>query len=152
MRVLLHHKRSKINDRSLEIYVHWRPRLDYNHKVSMSRRKIGSGERQFNNVDYTQLTETDNGFIDSQFVNPPVKIPWKAITLAALLFVGGTVMLIMGSLIISGHIDSKYSDRMWPVIILGALMFIPGAYHMRVAILAYQKVPGYSFDDIPEFD
>lgn len=46
----------------------------------------------------------------------------------------------------------QYSDRMWPVIILGALMFIPGAYHMRVAILAYQKVPGYSFDDIPEFD
>lgn len=41
---------------------------------------------------------------------------------------------------------------MWPVIILGVLMFIPGAYHMRVAILAYQKVPGYSFDDIPEFD
>ncbi|CAL1674259.1 unnamed protein product [Lasius platythorax] len=117
----------------------------------MCRKKVQS-DRQFGNVDYTQLTETDNGFFDSQFVSPPVKIPWKAITLAALLFVGGTVMLIMGSLIVSGHIDSKYSDRMWPVIILGALMFIPGAYHMRVAILAYQKVPGYSFDDIPEFD
>lgn len=31
-------------------------------------------------------------------------------------------------------------------------MFIPGAYHVRVAILAYRKVPGYSFDDIPEFE
>ncbi|KAL6446132.1 hypothetical protein ACFW04_001046 [Cataglyphis niger] len=123
----------------------------YIHKASMCRKKVQS-DRQFSNVDYTQLTETDNGFFDSQFVSPPVKIPWKAITLAALLFVGGTVMLIVGSLIVSGHIDSKYSDRMWPVIILGALMFIPGAYHMRVAILAYQKVPGYSFDDIPEFD
>lgn len=40
--------------------------IDYINKVSMSRRKPGSGDRQFNNVDYTQLTETDNGFVDSQ--------------------------------------------------------------------------------------
>lgn len=31
----------------------------------MSRRKLGS-DRQFDNVDYTQLKETDNGFVDSQ--------------------------------------------------------------------------------------
>ena len=31
----------------------------------MSRRK-GGREKEFNNVDYTQLTETDNGFVDSQ--------------------------------------------------------------------------------------
>ncbi|XP_016842096.1 uncharacterized protein LOC100114926 isoform X3 [Nasonia vitripennis] len=61
--------------------------LDYIHKLSMSRRK-GVRERQYDNVDYTQLTETDNGFVDSQFVSPPIKIPWKAITLATLLFVG----------------------------------------------------------------
>ncbi|XP_011494787.1 PREDICTED: transmembrane protein 230 isoform X2 [Ceratosolen solmsi marchali] len=124
---------------------------NYIHKLSMSRRK-GARERQYDNVDYTQLTETDNGFVDSQFTTPPIKIPWKAISLATLLFVGGTVMLVIGSLIVSGQIDTKYSDRMWPIIILGILMFIPGAYHVRVAVQAYRKIPGYSFDDIPEFD
>ncbi|KAG5333709.1 TM230 protein, partial [Acromyrmex charruanus] len=98
------------------------------------------------------ITNHQINYMNLIFVRPPIKIPWKAIMLAVLLFIGGTIMLIMGSLIVSGQIDSKYSDRIWPVIILGALMFIPGAYHMRVAILAYQKVPGYSFDDIPEFD
>jgi len=31
----------------------------------MCRKKVQS-DRQFSNVDYTQLTETDNGFFDSQ--------------------------------------------------------------------------------------
>lgn len=31
----------------------------------MCRKKVQS-DRQFGNVDYTQLTETDNGFFDSQ--------------------------------------------------------------------------------------
>lgn len=44
--------------------------IDYINKVSMSRRKPGNGDRQFNNVDYTQLTETDNGFVDSQVRYP----------------------------------------------------------------------------------
>lgn len=34
----------------------------------MYKRKV-TREKQFNNVDYTQLTETDNGFVDSQVCN-----------------------------------------------------------------------------------
>lgn len=114
----------------------------------MSRRR----GRDYERVDYTKLAATDSGFIDAQFASPPQKIPWKAVTLAATLLVTGTVLLILGSLVVSGHIDVKYSDRMWPMIILGALMFIPGAYHVRIAYYAYREVPGFSFDDIPEFD
>lgn len=114
----------------------------------MSRRR----GKDYEHVDYTQLNASDSGFIDAQFISPPQKIPWKAIILAGSLLFAGTLLLVLGSLIVSGHIDMKYSDRMWPMIILGVLMFIPGAYHIRIAFYAFKKVPGYSFDDIPEFD
>jgi len=31
-------------------------------------------------------------------------------------------------------------------------MFIPGAYHIRIAYYAYTGEQGYSFEDIPDFD
>ncbi|KAJ3665335.1 hypothetical protein Zmor_000834 [Zophobas morio] len=123
---------------------------EYLDDLKMSRRR----GRDYDHVDYTKLapTDKDNGFVDAQFVTPTQKVPWKAICLATLLLVVGTFLLIFGSLVVSGHIILNYSDRMWPMIILGLLMFIPGAYHVRIAYYAYKQVPGYSFDDIPEFD
>ena len=46
----------------------------------------------------------------------------------------------------------KYGDRLWPWIIFGSLMFIPGSYHVYLAVNVFMGTPGYSFDDIPEFD
>lgn len=46
----------------------------------------------------------------------------------------------------------QYSDRTWPLLLLGALMFIPGAYHTRIAYYAYKGYEGFSFEDIPEFE
>lgn len=97
-------------------------------------------DRNYDDVDYTQLTETDHGFIDSQvgyfneyqlpywlsnefrkfdisiidctfqFIVPPTKVPWKAISLATMLFLGGTIMLVVGTLILTGHLDSKVCE------------------------------------------
>ncbi|XP_013381000.1 transmembrane protein 230 [Lingula anatina] len=102
---------------------------------------------------YHRLTKSsDDGFIDLQFVRPPPKVPWKAISLAVVLFVVGSILLTIGALLLSGTlIDQKYADRTWPVLILGLLMFIPGSYHVRLAFYAYQGYQGYSYSDIPDF-
>ncbi|KOB79036.1 UPF0414 transmembrane protein-like protein [Operophtera brumata] len=114
----------------------------------MSRLRFG----RHHDDGYRLVSNDDSGFSDAQFEEPPIKIPWKAISLAVFLFVVGTILLIAGSLIVTGHIDTKYSDRLWPMIVLGGIMFLPGAYHIRIAYYAYKEYPGFSFNDIPELD
>ncbi|XP_072379806.1 transmembrane protein 230-like [Diabrotica undecimpunctata] len=121
---------------------------EYFDDISMSRRR---GTKN-NDINYSKLPTTDQGFTDAQFQAPAQQIPWRAIVLATLLLVVGTTLLVFGSMVVSGHIVVEYASRMWPMIVLGILMFIPGAYHVRIAYYAYKKVPGYSFDDIPEFE
>ena len=38
------------------------------------------------------------------------------------------------------------------MLILGALMFVPGSYHSFIAYKAYLGEAGYSFNQIPDFD
>lgn len=40
-------------------------------------------------------------------------------------------------------------ERWLSLIILGAITFIPGAYHVAIAFKAWRGDHGYSFDDIP---
>ncbi|XP_066246667.1 transmembrane protein 230-like [Euwallacea similis] len=108
--------------------------------------------RRNKNQEYAKLPTRDNGFVDAQFQKPTQEIPWRAITLATLLLVIGTSLLVFGSLAVGGRIELEYPDRLWPIIIIGIIMFIPGAYHVRIAYYAYKQVPGFSFDDIPEFE
>lgn len=44
------------------------------------------------------------------------------------------------------------SDRTVPVLIIGIIVFLPGIYHLRIAYYASKGYPGYSYDDIPDFD
>ena len=38
------------------------------------------------------------------------------------------------------------------MIIFGSLMFIPGSYHVFLAVQTFRGVPGYLFDEYPTFD
>jgi len=41
---------------------------------------------------------------------------------------------------------------MWPLFIIGTLLFIPGFYHVRIAYYAWYKYDGFSFDEFPSDD
>uniref|UniRef100_L7M5U7 Transmembrane protein 230 n=3 Tax=Rhipicephalus TaxID=426455 RepID=L7M5U7_RHIPC len=111
-----------------------------------------NGKKHFSNVKYQRMQRTDDGFVDIQFQKTLSRVPKKAIALATCLFIGGSALIVLASFIFAGFFDPKYDDSSWPVLVLGALMFIPGAYHVRIAYYAYKKYPGYTFDDIPDFD
>ena len=61
---------------------------------------------------YHKLTRSgDDGFIDLQFEKPPPQIPYKAIILAIILLVVGTLLIIIGAFLIAGVIDTKVIDN-----------------------------------------
>ncbi|CAF0927498.1 unnamed protein product [Brachionus calyciflorus] len=100
---------------------------------------------------YSRLNESHQ-FTDLQFKTREPKVPIKAILTAFFMFISGSCMIIIGALLYTGHIDAQYSDRMWPLFILGSLLFLPGFYHVRIAYYAWRKYEGFSFDDIPTDD
>jgi len=101
---------------------------------------------------YYRLEEKEKQFSDLQFNEPPIKIPIYAIILATTLFLIGSVMIILGSLLLTGYIQTQYSDRSWPLILIGSLVFLPGFYHVRIAYWAWKGDKSFSFADIPDLD
>lgn len=121
-------------------------------------RRRNQARSVFQNVDYEpvpsqgQFDDGDDEMLVDQFLHPTVKIPWSAVVFATVLCVGGAFLLATAILLLAGYIDPKYVDRTWPMLVLGFIMFVPGVYHLRIAIYAFLNKPGYSFDDIPDFD
>ncbi|XP_041089262.1 transmembrane protein 230-like [Polyodon spathula] len=103
-------------------------------------------------VKYSKLADSDEGYIDLQFKKTPPKVPYKAIALATILFLIGSLLITIGALLLSGYINVTNNDRTWPVLIIGILVFLPGFYHLRIAYYASKGYRGYSYEDIPDFD
>lgn len=70
-------------------------------------------------VKYSRLADSDEGYIDLQFKKTPPKVPYKAIALATFLFLIGSLLIIVGSLLFgrihSGHVprsnNSSFNHR-----------------------------------------
>ena len=97
----------------------------------------------------------EDAFSSEQFDERPLtakRIPIRAIALAAFLLVAGTIALILSLASLAGRLPAVPHEGPYVLATLGLLMFIPGFYHVRIALYAYRRTPGYSFDDIPDFD
>ncbi|XP_041643824.1 transmembrane protein 230b [Cheilinus undulatus] len=118
----------------------------------MPARSVVSSDIPNSKVRYSRLATDDDGYIDLQFKKPPPKVPYKAIALATVLFLIGSLLIIVGALLLAGYFEVTHSDRTVPVLIIGILVFLPGFYHLRIAYYASKGYHGYSYDDIPDFD
>ena len=104
--------------------------------------------------DEEEVSDASEGsdFVSKQFERRQTRVPWRAILYAAVLLVGGSVLLVLGSLIVTGHLDPEvHGERFWPLILLGGLMFIPGSYYTYFAYKAFTGDPDWSFEEFPDF-
>ncbi len=92
-------------------------------------------------------------FHDDQFEDTvPIRAPVKSICIAIILFVLGTIMLTVGSLMLAGVIGYRLgSYSPGPLMVIGSIIFIPGAYNVRTAYYAWKGYHGFSFADIAGF-
>ncbi|XP_042158177.1 transmembrane protein 230a isoform X1 [Oncorhynchus tshawytscha] len=117
-----------------------------------ARSAVAAGGVSSNKVKYSRLAGDEDGYIDLQFKKSPPKVPYKAIALATFLFLIGSLLIVIGALLLAGSIEVSHPDRTVPVLIIGILVFLPGFYHLRIAYYASKGYRGYSYDDIPDFD
>ncbi|CAF3994950.1 unnamed protein product [Rotaria sp. Silwood2] len=101
---------------------------------------------------YYHFDGNEKQYSDLQFQEPTTKIPIHAIILAIALFLLGFLMITLGSLILTGYIQTQHTDRSWPLILIGLLVFLPGFYHIRIAYWAWKGDKNFSFADIPDLD
>ncbi|XP_048845646.1 transmembrane protein 230-like [Brienomyrus brachyistius] len=118
----------------------------------MPSRSSVTGGNHTSKVRYSKLPDSDDGYIDLQFKKTPPKVPYKAIALATVLFLIGSLLIVIGALLLAGYIEVTHPDRTVPVLIIGILVFLPGFYHLRIAYYAFRGYRGYSYEDIPDFD
>lgn len=113
---------------------------------------LDSVRRKYRKLRELQDECEDSGFSAEQFQQPETKIPYRAIGLAVVLLLIGSVALTLAVMSMTGYTDILPNEGPVVLLALGVLTFVPGFYHVRIAIYAFSQFPGYSFDDIPDFD
>lgn len=87
---------------------------------------------------------------DSRFDDIEEDIPWGAIGLAVFLTLFGIVSFVLAWLHVTQRLLGKEQAE-FGFTLLGALTFIPGAYHLWLAYGAWRGYRGYSYSRIPQY-
>ena len=97
-----------------------------------------------------QKKPSKDDYYDDQFDDvTPIKTPKKSIALAIFLFALGTVLLVLGSLMVGGVIGAGViGDKGAPLLVVGAICFLPGAYNVRTAYYSWKGYKGFSYADM----
>ncbi|XP_034098535.1 uncharacterized protein LOC117564040 [Drosophila albomicans] len=103
--------------------------------------------------DYTKVPEgqsVTDGFVHEQWVAPNVEetTPWKTIGIILTLFIGGTICICCATLDWLADVNQDRTDRVWALIVIGALTIIPGGYYFYILACILLRRGGYSMDDI----
>jgi len=77
--------------------------------------------------------------------------PIKSILLGVFLLSLGTLLLVLGVLVLNGIMFTELKDNGWAFIFVGLVTFVPGFWAVRIAILAYLGDPEHSFHDLPDY-
>jgi hypothetical protein len=119
--------------------------------------------------------DTHTHTVTSMAKGAALQVPLRAVLLAALLLVAGLALLVVGTLLLTNAIPAGPGEvcvctcacephplllltcvratqgggRAWPLLVLGALLLIPGAYHVR---LAYRGCTGQRAHVYAELD
>lgn len=60
--------------------------------------------------------------------------------------------LALSALIAAGQMDASLDDRMWPTLVLGVLMDLPGGYYIGMVVCVLLKVPGWKWSRLPQIN
>lgn len=100
-----------------------------------------------------QSKPSEDEYYDDQFEdNVPIKPPVRSIALAVILFLVGSGLLTVGSLMLAGVIGKGEGGKASPLLIIGAVCFLPGFYNVRTAYYAWRGGCGFSYADIPSYN
>lgn len=72
-------------------------------------------------------------------------VPWKAVALALFLLSAGSLLLLVGTIV-----ELSSGKNGLALFLIGAVMFMPGAYHSILAYKAFMGRPGFSFAALPD--